>query len=153
MYDKKLIGLNVRQLRKLRKLTLEDVALSINTSKGTLSNIELGKKPVSLDMAIALAEYFNVSLDLLLSDWEADNWKGGQAADMDGLPADIAYEDGIMLMDKMVVADLIDSLDEESFTELKRYLAYLNIRRYLNWDKGKAYFTWDLKNRARHGQR
>lgn len=66
MFNKSLFGQRVRELRKARNLSLKDVAEGIGSLKSTLSNIERGIRAPSLDMLIALADFFDVSLDYLV---------------------------------------------------------------------------------------
>ena len=137
MFDKKLMGKRLRELRESDKLTLEDVANSINSSKGTLSNIELGKKPVSLDMAITLAEYFGVSMDYLLGAYDPSQYTLVNQSSLDYQTAECTvssvgknsgYHD---LRDKTVIDQLIENLNEESVEELRKYLIHLNSRQNL----------------------
>ena len=134
MFDKKLMGKRLRELRELDRLTLEDVANSINSSKGTLSNIELGKKPVSLDMAITLAEYFGVSMDYLLGAYDPSQHAFVNHPSLDyqtsecwvsSVGQNIENHDP---RDKTIIDQLIENLNEESVEELRKYLIYLNAR-------------------------
>jgi len=66
LLNKNLIGSRLIELRKIKKLTQKEVADGIGCLRSTLSNIELGKKPASLDMVIALADFYEVPIDYLL---------------------------------------------------------------------------------------
>lgn len=66
MLDKKILGLRMKELRHLRKLTLQQVGDVIGSSKSVMSNIEIGKKGASIDTLIAIADYFDVSIDYLV---------------------------------------------------------------------------------------
>ena len=55
----------LRGIRKSSKKTLKEVALDNNISIGFLSDIENAKRHIGFEKAIALADYFNVSLDYL----------------------------------------------------------------------------------------
>ena len=61
----KIIGENLRKIRTVSYLSLQDVADKLGIQKGTLGNIERGDKAPSLAMLCKLAEYFCVSLDYL----------------------------------------------------------------------------------------
>lgn len=50
-------------LRTKNNLTLRDLAEKTDIHFTTLGNIELGKREIRLEQAIALADYFGVSLD------------------------------------------------------------------------------------------
>ncbi|PKM78169.1 MAG: hypothetical protein CVU90_03875 [Firmicutes bacterium HGW-Firmicutes-15] len=134
MFDKKLMGKRLRELRESDRQTLEDVANSINSSKGTLSNIELGKKPVSLDMAITLAEYFGVSMDYLLGNYDPSEHAFVNQPSLDyqtaegKVSSDGQNRDYYDPRDKNVIDQLIENLNVESIEELKKYLIYLNAR-------------------------
>jgi transcriptional regulator with XRE-family HTH domain len=133
MFDKKLMGKRLRALRESDRQTLEDVANSINSSKGTLSNIELGKKPVSLDMAITLAEYFSVSLDYLLSAYDPSQHTLVSQSSLDYQTAECRFRSvdqnsKFNGRDKTFINQLIENLSEESFDELIKYLINLNAR-------------------------
>ena len=66
MIEKKVSGSRLRELRKAKGLSLKDVADQIGIYKPTLSNIERGVKPASLEMVITLADFFDVSIDYLV---------------------------------------------------------------------------------------
>ena len=65
MFDKKIVGQQTRQIRTDRNIRQDEVASSIGISKQMLSNIETGYRDATLEVAVALALYFNVSLDYL----------------------------------------------------------------------------------------
>lgn len=54
------------EFRRERNLTLKNVGNAINCNRQAISNVERGKKPASLDMVIALADFYEVSIDYLL---------------------------------------------------------------------------------------
>ena len=60
-----MIGL--KQIRKERKLNQLKVALDLNISREALSHYENGKREPSLKMLIKMSEYFNVSIDYLIT--------------------------------------------------------------------------------------
>lgn len=60
------VGAQLRQLREARGLTQEDVSKLVPIDRGYLSEIETGKRRVSLYIAYRLARTFDVSLDTLL---------------------------------------------------------------------------------------
>lgn len=66
MFDKKIVGQRIRQLRTERNIKQDEVANSIGISKQMLSNIETGYRDATLDVSVALAQYFEVSLDYLV---------------------------------------------------------------------------------------
>ena len=56
----------LKTLRLSQNLTLEQLASELNLVKQTIVNREKGIRTPSLEASIALAEYFNVSLDYLV---------------------------------------------------------------------------------------
>lgn len=65
---RKRLGLRVKQLRKQRKLSQEDLAERIDKSVDTISNIERGHSSTRISTAFAIAEALKVSF-LDLFDW------------------------------------------------------------------------------------
>lgn len=57
---------SLRDIRTSNKMTLEDVAHKLNTTKSTMSKIERGAQNLYIDQAILLADIYNVSLDELV---------------------------------------------------------------------------------------
>ncbi|QDR80450.1 helix-turn-helix domain-containing protein [Sporomusa termitida] len=66
MFDKTLFGSRLRELRKLQEIPAQQVADAFEIHKASLSNLECGKKSPSIELAVALADYFNASLDYLV---------------------------------------------------------------------------------------
>ncbi|EGO63047.1 helix-turn-helix domain-containing protein [Acetonema longum] len=66
MFEKTIFGFRLRELRQGHKISVPQLADTFKIHKGTVSNLELGKKSPSIDLAVALADYFNVSLDYLV---------------------------------------------------------------------------------------
>lgn len=66
MFEKTLFGSRLRELRQIHKISVQQLADTFEIHKGTVSNLELGKKSPSIEIAVALADYFNVSLDYLV---------------------------------------------------------------------------------------
>lgn len=59
---KKALGLRIGYLRKIKNLSQEDLAESINKSKNTISNIERGCNSAKLDTYEDIAKALNVSV-------------------------------------------------------------------------------------------
>ena len=57
----------LREIRKSRKLNQLKVALDLNISREALSHYENGKREPSLDMLLKMSEYFNVSINYLIT--------------------------------------------------------------------------------------
>lgn len=56
----------LKKLRTCNGLTQEKLAADLNISRSKVSNWETGRRYISVDDAIILGEYFDVSLDNLL---------------------------------------------------------------------------------------
>lgn len=64
---KKALGLRISYLRKIKNLSQEDLAESINKSKNTISNIERGCNSAKLDTYEDIARALSVSVNELFS--------------------------------------------------------------------------------------
>ena len=60
-----MIGL--KMIRAQKKLNQQKVAMDLNISREALSHYENGKREPSLDMLKKMSDYFNVSIDFLIS--------------------------------------------------------------------------------------
>ena len=60
-----MIGL--KQIRKQRNLNQQKVALDLNVSREALSHYENGKREPSLAMLLKMSDYFNVSINYLIT--------------------------------------------------------------------------------------
>lgn len=58
-----IIGKKLKQLRKLRGMTQEDVAERVNITRSTISNYEIGRRTPNLKDLSELAAVFGVGLD------------------------------------------------------------------------------------------
>lgn len=56
-------GRNIKHLRKRRKITLIELASTLEISKSALSDYENGKSKPGLDVVIKLSEYFLIPVD------------------------------------------------------------------------------------------
>lgn len=59
-------GKHLKQIRKQTKVTQKQVATAINTTERGYQGYELNEKKPGFDMLIALADYFEVSIDYLV---------------------------------------------------------------------------------------
>lgn len=60
-----MIGL--KEIRKQRRLNQQKVALDLNITREALSHYENGRREPSLAMLVKMSEYFNVSIDYLIT--------------------------------------------------------------------------------------
>ena len=70
MYNLEECGARIRDLRKTREMTRETLADSLYISDDHLRKVEAGKKGASLDLMIAMADVFGVSLDYLVRGYQ-----------------------------------------------------------------------------------
>ncbi len=57
----------LKEIRKRKKLNQQQVAIDLNISREALSYYENGKREPSLKMLITMSNYFNVSIDYLIT--------------------------------------------------------------------------------------
>lgn len=58
--------MRLKELRKLKELTQEELAKNLNIQKMTYNGYENGKHEPSIQTLCSLADYYNVSLDYLV---------------------------------------------------------------------------------------
>jgi len=66
MFSQEIFCQRLKELRQSKNLTLEKLGKDFNVSKQTVSRWELGDRLPPLDVTVALADYFQVSLDYLV---------------------------------------------------------------------------------------
>jgi len=54
---------NLKNLRKIKNVSQNDLADALSVSRQTINSIENGKFDPSLTLAIKLTRYFNISID------------------------------------------------------------------------------------------
>ena len=64
--DAKVVGENLRILRKMHNLVQKDIFISLNTTSSTYSAYETGKVLIKTDFLYAIAKKYHVSIDELL---------------------------------------------------------------------------------------
>ena len=60
-----MVGL--KNIRKQRNLNQQKVAMDLNISREALSHYENGKREPSLNMLLKMSDYFNVSINYLIT--------------------------------------------------------------------------------------
>ena len=53
----------IKELRKEKKLSQEELALAVGTTRQTISSIETGKYVASLPLAYKIAHYFGLTIE------------------------------------------------------------------------------------------
>ena len=62
----RVISLRLKELRLTRNITQLKLALDLNMSQNTISRYETGEREPGIVELIAIADYFDVSIDYLL---------------------------------------------------------------------------------------
>lgn len=57
------LNTRIRELRKARKLSQEELADAVGTTRQTITSIEVGKYVASLPLAYKIARYFGLSIE------------------------------------------------------------------------------------------
>lgn len=53
----------IKELRKARKISQEELALEVGTTRQTITSIEVGKYTASLVLAYKIARYFGMTIE------------------------------------------------------------------------------------------
>lgn len=53
----------IQELRKLQKLSQEELALAVGVTRQTITSIEVGKYTASLALAYKIAKYFGLTIE------------------------------------------------------------------------------------------
>lgn len=53
----------IRELRKKHKLSQEELAIAVGTTRQTITSIEIGKYTASLVLAYKIAHYFGLTIE------------------------------------------------------------------------------------------
>lgn len=66
----------IRELRKARKLSQEELAEAVGTTRQTITSIEVGKYTASLQLAYKIAHYFGLTIEEVFdfSELEEELW-------------------------------------------------------------------------------
>ena len=65
MFDKEIFGDRIRALRQSNNLSQQDLANILSVGKSAVSMMESAQRAASADTLVAIANYFDVSLDYL----------------------------------------------------------------------------------------
>lgn len=67
-----MLGDKIKELRKKRQLTQQELANEVKIAQSTIGMIESNKRPAGRETLVKLADFFGVTVDYLLSD-DKDN--------------------------------------------------------------------------------
>lgn len=65
----------IRELRKQRKMSQEDLADAVGTTRQTITSIEVGKYTASLTLAYKIAHFFGMSIEEVFDFSDLDQYK------------------------------------------------------------------------------
>ena len=111
----KIIGSNIRYERKRRGLTIDDFAKVIGMAPGFLGLIERGQRGTSVKNMVAIAEFFDISLDDLIT---KDLSNGG--ADMKDM------ENTRSAKARRALKSLVSSLTEDEIVFITSFIKSMN---------------------------
>jgi putative transcriptional regulator len=66
------VDTRIRELRKQRKISQEELALAVGTTRQTITSIEVGKYTASLGLAYKIAKYFGLTIEEVFDFTEFD---------------------------------------------------------------------------------
>ncbi len=68
----------IKELRKERKLSQEELAAAVGTTRQTITSIEVGKYTASLPLAYKIARYFGLHIEDVFdfSEMDEENYNG-----------------------------------------------------------------------------
>ena len=87
------IAIRLRELRKEKNMTQEELAKLINSTKANISKYETGKVEPNIETIRFFAEYFDVSIDYLLGDTNVRHHVDTLAFHTDGDLTDQEWEE------------------------------------------------------------
>ena len=68
----------LKELRNAKKVTQVKLAMDLNLSQHSISRYETGEREADYDTLVAIADYFNVSVDYLLGRTDNPKIAGSQ---------------------------------------------------------------------------
>ena len=66
------LNTRIKELRKEKKLSQEQLALAVGTTRQTITSIEVGKYTASLALAYKIARYFGLTIEEVFDFSEVD---------------------------------------------------------------------------------
>jgi putative transcriptional regulator len=63
LHRRKIVKTKIKELRKQNKLSQEELALAVGTTRQTITSIEVGKYTASLVLAYKISKHFNLSIE------------------------------------------------------------------------------------------
>jgi putative transcriptional regulator len=73
MQERSAMDTRIRELRQMRRMTQQDLADAVGTTRQTITSIEVGKYTASLPLAHKIARYFGLPIEEVFLFEEEDN--------------------------------------------------------------------------------
>lgn len=117
-------GQKLKELRKIKKKTQEEVANDLGMQRITYAQYEIDRREADYDSIAKLSAYFNVTTDYLLG--RSDNPVEFNEEDMD-------FVHDLDLTDEEIMEKYNFNVDGENLTkeEIKEMLTYIRARRHM----------------------
>lgn len=112
-----MLGDKVKELRKMNHITQQQLAKALNLSQSTIGMMEKNKQGASKKTLMKIADFFNVTVDFLLSDEEMDidtNKLSKHNQEVETIAAHLATKN-ITPKKAKLLKDYIDALFDEEF--------------------------------------
>lgn len=132
-----MLGDKIKQLRKEKRLTQQGLANEMKIAQSTIGMIESNKRPAGRETLIKLAEFFNVTVDYLLSE---DNESSEASTEKPEINIPKAYTDKYKVtsrdkkqyVEEMKKANEAFFMDDEFTEEAKKEM--LDLMSELFWE-------------------
>lgn len=106
-----MLGNNIKELRKSKRMTQKDLAEVMNVSQQTIGAWETERAVPGADTLNELADYFNVTTDYLLGRPEEKKEKDSNSVDLADMDALLTYQGKqIPDQDRELINDLLKRL-------------------------------------------
>lgn len=115
MKEKSTLALKLKQLRREKNVTSEEVAIAIGIKPATYRRYEIDTNP-KRETFVKLAEYFDVSIDYLVGNEEAVDFRIASPSKSIGKDSSELSNFELLMIKK------IRALDEEKLSELLSFL-------------------------------
>ncbi|MCI7083671.1 MAG: helix-turn-helix domain-containing protein [Tenericutes bacterium] len=141
---------NLFNLRKSFNLKQDFLAQKIGISRSVLSYYESGKSEPTLSILIKLSDFFNISIDKLISDDLFDTKSSDFNIDLfsiDNLKIDLEYKKQCYIEEKEILNRICTIDIPRKIEEIDRLLSYLNKDKVINFkevNKSNEEYTDEL---------
>jgi transcriptional regulator with XRE-family HTH domain len=117
------VGQILRELRKSRQMTQQDVSKLIHTDRSNVANYEKGRRLPPINTVIVIAQFFNVSLDYLILGKKSKS--NNFFTDKEDETYKTLMAENTLLMDgELKMHEVVNHKDQE-IQSLKKYISIL----------------------------